>query len=96
MSPGKEETRVCGYIYIYIYIYIYNRNIGKYEKNPRPDNYNNHDKGFNIYNKLWNFNKLKLRTAKNSSTVPYVIIYQPGRKTGKLLITFSANFIKFY
>ena len=22
MSPGKEETRVCGYIYIYIYIYI--------------------------------------------------------------------------
>ena len=23
MSPGKDETRVCGYIYIYIYIYIY-------------------------------------------------------------------------
>ena len=23
MSPGKNETRVCGYIYIYIYIYIY-------------------------------------------------------------------------
>ena len=22
MSPGKDETRVCGYIYIYIYIYI--------------------------------------------------------------------------
>ena len=21
MSPGKDETRVCGYIYIYIYIY---------------------------------------------------------------------------
>ena len=23
MSPGKDETRVCGYIYIYIYIYIH-------------------------------------------------------------------------
>ena len=23
MSPGKDETRVCGYIYTYIYIYIY-------------------------------------------------------------------------
>ena len=23
MSPGKNETRVCGYIYIYIYIYIH-------------------------------------------------------------------------
>ena len=23
MSPGKGETRVCGYIYVYIYIYIY-------------------------------------------------------------------------
>ena len=23
MSPGKDKTRVCGYIYIYIYIYIY-------------------------------------------------------------------------
>ena len=23
MSPGKDETRVCGYIYIHIYIYIY-------------------------------------------------------------------------
>ena len=23
MSPGQDETRVCGYIYIYIYIYIY-------------------------------------------------------------------------
>ena len=23
MSPGKDETRVCGNIYIYIYIYIY-------------------------------------------------------------------------
>ena len=23
MSPGKDETRVCGYIYIYIYAYIY-------------------------------------------------------------------------
>ena len=22
MSPGKDKTRVCGYIYIYIYIYI--------------------------------------------------------------------------
>ena len=22
MSPGKDETRVYGYIYIYIYIYI--------------------------------------------------------------------------
>ena len=22
MSPGKDETRACGYIYIYIYIYI--------------------------------------------------------------------------
>ena len=22
MSPGKDETRVCGYIYIYIYIYV--------------------------------------------------------------------------
>ena len=21
MSPGKDETRICGYIYIYIYIY---------------------------------------------------------------------------
>ena len=24
MSPGKDETRVCGNIYIYIYIYITN------------------------------------------------------------------------
>ena len=24
MSPGQDETSVCGYIYIYIYIYIYN------------------------------------------------------------------------
>ena len=23
MSPGKDETRVCGYIFLYIYIYIY-------------------------------------------------------------------------
>ena len=23
MSPGKDETRVCGYIYVYGYIYIY-------------------------------------------------------------------------
>ena len=23
MSPGKDETRVCGHIYLYIYIYIY-------------------------------------------------------------------------
>ena len=23
MNPGKDETRVCGYMYIYIYIYIY-------------------------------------------------------------------------
>ena len=23
MNPGKDETRVCGYIFIYIYIYIY-------------------------------------------------------------------------
>ena len=23
MSPGKDETHVCGYIYIYVYIYIY-------------------------------------------------------------------------
>ena len=23
MSPGKDETRACGYIYIYIYIYWY-------------------------------------------------------------------------
>ena len=23
MSPGKDETRVCGYIYIYIYMYLY-------------------------------------------------------------------------
>ena len=23
MSPGKDETRVCGWIYIYIHIYIY-------------------------------------------------------------------------
>ena len=23
MSPGKDETRACGYIYIDIYIYIY-------------------------------------------------------------------------
>ena len=23
MSPGKDETRACGYIYIYIYIYTY-------------------------------------------------------------------------
>ena len=22
MSPGKDETRVCGYICIYIYLYI--------------------------------------------------------------------------
>ena len=21
MSPGKDETRVCGYMYIYIYIF---------------------------------------------------------------------------
>ena len=28
MSPGKDETRVCGYIYIkYVYIYIYILNI---------------------------------------------------------------------
>ena len=25
MSPGKDETHVCGQIYIYIYIYIYPR-----------------------------------------------------------------------
>ena len=23
MSPGKYETRVCGYRYVYIYIYTY-------------------------------------------------------------------------
>ena len=23
VSPGKDETRVCGYIHTYIYIYIY-------------------------------------------------------------------------
>ena len=23
MSPGQDETRVCGYIYIYIYVCIY-------------------------------------------------------------------------
>ena len=22
MSPGKDETRVCGHIYLYIYIYV--------------------------------------------------------------------------
>ena len=32
MSPGRDETRVCGYIYIYyiytyIYIYIYLQHI---------------------------------------------------------------------
>ena len=32
MSPGKDETRVCGYIHIYIYIcimYIYILNFEK-------------------------------------------------------------------
>ena len=23
MSPGKDETRVCGYVYIYIYIHMH-------------------------------------------------------------------------
>ena len=23
MSPGQDETRICGYVYVYIYIYIY-------------------------------------------------------------------------
>ena len=23
MSPGKDETRVCGYVDIYIHVYIY-------------------------------------------------------------------------